>query len=149
MAKHIEFWHGIYKEPFTKFQHYLYLVWKVLCHQSGSWYSKYFTLCKKKPIQLWTMWKGIYTEFFFCSIQELLLGKRHLCQYCEKTITRSPALKRLAQKAHNMILALCVFSVASLMSPKWKLVNTKYFTLCKKNNTVGNNVERHLHRIFL
>ena len=61
-----------------------------------------------------------------------VLGKRHICQYCEKTITRSPALKRLAQKAHNMILALCVFSVASLMSPKWKLINTKYFTLCKK-----------------
>ena len=33
------------------------------------------------------------------------------------------------------------------MPPKWKLINTYYFTLWKSNPVV-NNVERHLHMHF-
>ena len=47
--------------------------------------------------------KAFTKTFFFGSIQELFLGQSHLCQYCEKTITRSQALKRHAQKAYNII----------------------------------------------
>ena len=47
--------------------------------------------------------KAFTQNFFFVSIKDLLLGKSHTCQYCEETITRSPALRMHAQKAHNMI----------------------------------------------
>ena len=47
--------------------------------------------------------KAFSETYFFGSIQELLLGQSHTCQYREKTIARSPDLKKHAQKAHNII----------------------------------------------
>ena len=34
--------------------------------------------------------KAYTQKFLFRRIKELLLGQSHICQYCEKTITRSP-----------------------------------------------------------